>query len=117
MTTDILDRFTDRIASLRRYEQVDMIGHEDIGVDGTAMLLGPLLEPVKIGRLVFITEEHGLAAIAALDHMGRNTRQVKARFSWHRDILVNVESLHSINYWSYKGTDPLCLIWAGTPGR
>ncbi len=59
---------------------------------------GTLLEPVKLGIMVFISEKHGMAGVAALNHMGRNTRQVKSRFTWHRDILVSVEGLHSINY-------------------
>jgi len=89
VTADKLDRFTDRLTCLRRHKQVNLTGHEDIGVDGTSVLLGPPFKPVKIGRIVFITEKHGLAAIASLDYMGRNTRQIKSRFTWHRDILVS----------------------------
>ena len=110
VTPDKLDRFANRITCLRRHQQVDMIGHEDIGVDGTSVLLCPLLEPIKIGGIVFFSEKYGLTAIAALDHMGGNTWQIKSWFTWHDDILVSVARLHSIDYWQDKGTDPFNLL-------
>jgi hypothetical protein len=41
--------------------------------------------------------------------MGRNTRQIKSRFTWHGDILVIVASLHSLDYWPYRVLTPYDL--------
>jgi hypothetical protein len=48
-------------------EQVDMVCHQPIGVDGTLALLGVLLEPAEVRLIVLISVETGLAVVAPLD--------------------------------------------------
>jgi len=85
-----------------------MIGHEDIGVNDAPMHIGPLLEPVKIGRIVFITKEHRLEAVSTLNYIGGNARQIESGFTLHRDIFVIIADLHCMDCWIDKGNAPLC---------
>ena len=48
-------------------EQVDMVRHQPIGVDGTLALLGVLVEPAEVRLIVLIGVETGLAVVAPLD--------------------------------------------------
>jgi len=46
-----------------------MIGHEHIGVNGTPVSGGGLLERVEVDQVIAIAEEYRLAVIPALDDM------------------------------------------------
>jgi hypothetical protein len=56
-----------------RYEQMDMIGHEDIGVNAATDLLSVLLQPAQVRFAVLLGEETCLALVAALNQVQRYT--------------------------------------------
>jgi hypothetical protein len=49
-----------------------MIGHQNIGMHGSAIFIGRLVQPLEILTTVIVSEETGLAIIAALNEMLRN---------------------------------------------
>jgi hypothetical protein len=55
----------------RRHQQVDMVGHQDIGVHRAATFGGGRREPVAIAGVVVIGEENRGAIVAALDDVQR----------------------------------------------
>jgi hypothetical protein len=54
---------------LRRRQQMHVVGHQHIGMDGAAMARRRLGEPRAIELVVLVAKEHGLAVVAALDQM------------------------------------------------
>jgi hypothetical protein len=78
----------DLSAAGRRHQQVDVIGHQYIGMHGTAFTQRDLLEILQVALAVHVSEKAGLAVIAALDHMLRDTWEVKAWPAWHRRLLA-----------------------------
>jgi hypothetical protein len=58
------------------YEQVAMMGHQHVGVDGATALLRVLLEPVEIHPVVLLGKEARLAIVAALNKMLRHPGRV-----------------------------------------
>jgi hypothetical protein len=57
-----------------------VVGHQHIGLDGTPVVYGRGGEPVAVTAIVVLTEEDGLAVIAALDHVLRLIGQeIKAK--------------------------------------
>jgi hypothetical protein len=50
-----------------RGEQMDVIGHQHISMNAQAILVGGLLQPIEIGRVIVISGKDGLPIIAALD--------------------------------------------------
>lgn len=55
---------------------VDVIGHEDISMNGAAILGGGLDQPNAIVRVILGHEENRLAIIAALNDVQRRIRRV-----------------------------------------
>jgi hypothetical protein len=51
---------------------VDAVGHPHVGVQGAVIAPGGLAQPGQIGAVVTFLEEHRLAAVAALDDVGRD---------------------------------------------
>jgi hypothetical protein len=54
----------------------------------TTVLLRTFIKPSEIRERVTVAKESRLTAVASVDDMGRNARQIKPRFTWHSDILV-----------------------------
>jgi hypothetical protein len=88
VTADILNQSADGFSVLGGDQQMDMIGHQHIGMDGAAMLLGTFVEPVQVDGIIFVVEERRLTTIAALDDVSGDARQIEARLSWHVTALV-----------------------------
>jgi hypothetical protein len=57
---------------------MDMIGHEDIGVDAAAMTIRGLREPATVLRVVVFAEEDRAAIVATLNHVERLIGQESA---------------------------------------
>ena len=56
-----------RIIFCRGEQQMHVVGHQRIGVDGTAAIARRLFEPMEVALIVLLGEEAGLAVDAALD--------------------------------------------------
>ena len=63
-----------------------MIGHEDIGMNGTAKLEGEFLQLVEIAAVVLIGIKAGRAIVATLDEVQWISRHDEAGFAGHRII-------------------------------
>lgn len=61
-----------------------VIGHQDIGVDRTAVLMNSLLEAVQVEEVIRRLKEAGAAVVATLQHMLRDTGKVEAGKACHR---------------------------------
>ena len=51
---------------------MDVVGHEDVGMDGAAPIGSRFLQPVEVAVAIFLGEEAGLAIDASLDEVLRN---------------------------------------------
>jgi hypothetical protein len=71
------------LGSLRRQNQMDMIGHKAVSPYLHSKLAELLRKHVAINLLISIIEENGLATISALGHMVRETRDDHARKATH----------------------------------
>ena len=71
-----------------RGDQMHVVGHQAIAVDGQAELLGLLSQYVKIVDAVLIDEEDILAIVPPLGHVMRTTRNDNSRRPWHRGIVI-----------------------------
>ena len=58
-----------RILLVRKRHQMDVIGHQAVGEDLQAVLLGLLLQKLQVHPPVVIYEEHVLAVIPTLRNM------------------------------------------------
>ena len=88
MTADKLNQSADGFSVRRGDQQVDMIGHQNIGMNGAIMLLDAFVKPVQVGGIILVAKERGLTTIATLDDVSGDARQIEARLSWHVIALV-----------------------------
>jgi hypothetical protein len=68
---------------VRRGQDVDVVGHQDIGMDGALVTLGSFREPVEVRTIVTFLKEDRFAAVATLHDMHRDIGQKESRFPWH----------------------------------
>lgn len=66
-----------------RHHQVDVVGHQDIGVHRAAFTTGDLAQILQVPYVVDLREEAGTTIVAALDDVLGDAGQVEARRSWH----------------------------------
>jgi hypothetical protein len=66
-----------------RRQQVHMVGHQRVGVDGATPALRSLRQPAKIGPVVALGEKDGLAVMAALDDVRRDACVKEAGLAGH----------------------------------
>ena len=60
-----------------------MIGHQDVGVQDTVVLIEGVPQVVQVAPVILVGEKAWLAVVAALDDVLRNANRRKAGFSWH----------------------------------
>lgn len=60
-----------------------MIGHQHIGMDAATGPASAFSQPFEVAAVVLVSEETGLAVVAALYQMKGNARQGKARTARH----------------------------------
>jgi hypothetical protein len=53
-------------------QQVNMVRHQRVGMDGATIALRAFLQAMPIRKIVFVGEEGGLAVVAALHHVVRH---------------------------------------------
>ena len=68
-------------------------------MDRATIFMSAFGKPVQIGMVIIISEKYRLTAIAALDNMGRLSRQIKSGFSWHVNVLVRYASKQAVLAW------------------
>jgi len=96
----------------RRQQEVDVVGHQDVGVDRAADIGGDLREIVEIGAPIGIIEEAGLEIDAALQEMDRHAGKHETRSARHPPML-------GIRPWPAKACSrvtPTC-VWLATSYR
>jgi len=71
------------LLSLRDQNQMDVIGHEAIGLDRNAIVAGEFPEQIEVEQAIFLTIKDFLAIIAPLRDVMRDTRDDDAVGSWH----------------------------------
>ena len=93
-----------------------MVGHENVGVNVAAALVGVLPQPVEIKAVVFIRIKARLPVVAPLDNVKRDVRQSQAGAARHVVCLLitEIERNLSLKPWSV----PCCREFAfAGPGR
>lgn len=78
-----LHHSADRPARRGRDEQVYVVRHQDVGVNGAAFAEGDVPEVVSIAEVVRVGEEAGLAIVSVLDDMLRDIRDVDSGRTRH----------------------------------
>jgi hypothetical protein len=69
-----------------RDQQVDMVGHQHIGMDCTAVFLRRFAQTFQVEAQVLVRKEGRLTVIATLDDMLREPRHIEPWFACH-DLL------------------------------
>ena len=59
-------------------QQMDMVGHEGVGMRSALFFYERLAQPVKTGLVVFFAEEAGFAVMPALHDVQRNIIKMDA---------------------------------------
>jgi hypothetical protein len=79
------------LGPLRRDQQVHVVGHQHVGVDGAAVLLSLFFQRVQIPPIVLLSVETGRAIIPALDDVPSDAWQREAArvVAWNLIIRVN----------------------------
>lgn len=73
----------DRAGLRWRHQQVDVVGHQDTGVDGDIGLRRERPQVGEVPELVVSGEEARLAIVAALDHVLGDSREIDAGLAGH----------------------------------
>ena len=77
----------DRAGALWHEQQVHMVGHQRVGMDHAALAPCHVAQFAAIAEVVGVGEETGLAVVAALDDVLRNTGKIDAQWTGHGDGL------------------------------
>jgi len=75
-------------------EQVHVVGHQDIGVQGAMFFVQGFVKPVQVGVVVLFGEEARLAVVTALHDVQRDVVEVDSGAAWHKQTLL--QSLEKI---------------------
>ena len=65
---------------------MDMICHQNIGMNRTSCTLGIFPEPVEIKQIIFFGKKTGLVIIPTLNDMEWNIGHNDSGSSWHKTI-------------------------------
>jgi hypothetical protein len=72
-------------------QQVDMIGHQDVRMELTALALQGVAQPANVGVAILVIEEAGPTIVATLHDVQRYTVDVDARTAGHGRSLAEIE--------------------------
>jgi hypothetical protein len=67
---------------------MDVIGHENIGTQGTFALDERLAQPMQIALIIFLSEEAWFTIMPALHDMQRNVIEMDTRAAGHGETLT-----------------------------
>lgn len=71
---DILHHAAHTLLFLRGGEDMDMVGHQDIGVDRALIAGSRFSQPIEVGPKIAVFEKDGFPAMATLNDMNRDIR-------------------------------------------
>ena len=77
------DGLGERFGAARSGDEVDVVRHEAVGVDGEAEAIGLPLENLQVHAIVGVDEEDVLAVVATLGDVMRPVRDDNSCDSWH----------------------------------
>jgi len=72
---------------------MNMIGHQDVGVQGTAMFPDGFLQAAQVAPVVLFSIEDRFTVDAANNHVLRFSGKDKTGFARHKNILVLLYSM------------------------
>jgi hypothetical protein len=72
----ILKQPADRISGLRCQQEMDMVGHQYVGMDSTVTGLCNALQDLQVFEIILRLEKHRFRGMASLHEMGGNVRNV-----------------------------------------
>jgi len=68
-------------------EQMHMIGHQAVGMQGDGAITRVLGQPFEIKPAIIVAKEYGLAVNATLDDVLRDSWEIETRTTWHALML------------------------------
>lgn len=71
-------------------QQVDVVGHEGVGVQRAVFFLEGFAQPVKIGLVIFFTKEAGFAVMSPLHDVQGDTIEMNAGTAGHNAIIAKL---------------------------
>lgn len=71
------------VLGFRRYQQMNVVGHEHVGMNGAVPIGSRFLEPMEVAVIILLGEETGLSINAALDDMLGQSGQFDAGATGH----------------------------------
>jgi hypothetical protein len=80
----------DGVRPVRGDQQVDVVGHEGVSVQRAVFFLEGFSQPVKIGLVVFFTEEAGFAVMSTLHDVQGDAIKMDARAAGHGAIIAKL---------------------------
>jgi hypothetical protein len=72
-----------RVRGTQGGKQMDVVGHQHVGVDRDAVLAGCREQVVDEAAAIVVVDEHRGAIVAALDDVKDGTRKPKSRLARH----------------------------------
>ena len=88
------ERHVKSIGSLWNEDEVYVIRHQTIGNYLDVILLRELVEQIQVCRKVPGCVKYTLAAVAALGHVMRDTREHNASLAWHPRTLASLTRIN-----------------------
>lgn len=76
------------------HQQVDVVGHQNVGVHRARFTAGDLAQILQVPHIVDLREKAGTTVVAALDDVLGDVRQIEAWMSWHGRRSFAVGQLH-----------------------
>jgi hypothetical protein len=72
------------IRTLLCHQQMDVVGHQAIGMKLHIISFAALSQRVQVISVILVSKETSITVITALDDMCGDPRQLHPWFSWHR---------------------------------
>lgn len=66
-----------------------MVSHQGVGMERAVLFVQGFAQPVEIGQVILLAKETGLAVVASLHDVQRNTIKMDAWATGHRQSCQN----------------------------
>lgn len=86
--TQAFQEVSGTVRFFRRQKKMNMVGHQNKGMDEAVCTFGVLGQPVKIKQIVFLPEKTSLPVVSTLNDVERNTRHNDSGSSWHKEWIL-----------------------------